>query len=128
MSIFKKYFTKEKKDDLNKGLEKTKRSIFGQIANAIAGKSTVDVDFLDELEGILISSDVGLDTTVKIIERLEAKVADVKYLNTSELNGILKGVIVDILSENNTEDLDDFVFPEIHRPYILLVVLSLIHI
>ena len=75
MSIFKKYFNREKKQDLDKGLEKTKKSLFGQIAKAVAGKNTVDESFLDELEGILISSDVGLDTTVKIIERLEAKVA-----------------------------------------------------
>ncbi len=122
MSIFKKYFTKDKKEDLDKGLEKTKKSIFGKIANAVAGKSKVDESFLDELEGILISSDVGLDTTVKIIERLEAKVAEVKYLNTSELNSILKRVIVDILAENNTEDLEDFVYPDYHRPYVLLVV------
>jgi len=122
MSFFKKYFSKEKKEDLDKGLEKTKKGLFGQIAKAVAGKSTVDESFLDELEGILISSDVGLDTTVKIIERLEAKVSEVKYINTNELNGILKQVIMDILSENNTEDIEDFVYPEFHIPYVLLVV------
>ncbi len=122
MSIFKKYFSREKKKDLDKGLEKTKKSLFGQIAKAVAGKNTVDESFLDELEGILISSDVGLDTTVKIIERLEAKVAKVKYINTNELNTILKQVVVDILKENNTEDIEDFVYPDFHIPYVLLVV------
>lgn len=122
MSIFKKYFTREKKQDLNQGVEKTKQSLFGQIAKAVAGKTTVDESFLDELEGILISSDVGLDTTVKIIERLEKKVADEKYFNTKELNTILKTVVVDILSENNTEDLEDFTYPDFHIPYVLLVV------
>ena len=122
MGIFKKYFTRDKKQELNQGVEKTKKSLFGQIAKAVAGKSTVDESFLDELEGILISSDVGLDTTVKIIERLEKKVSEDKYFNTSELNSILKSVIVDILGENNTEDIEDFVFPEFHKPYVLLVV------
>lgn len=122
MSIFKKYFTKEKKEDLDQGMQKTKQSLFGQIAKAVAGKSTVDETFLDELEGILISSDVGLDTTVKIIERLEKQVAEVKYFNTAELNRILKSVIVEILGENNTEDIEDFTYPDFHRPYVLLVV------
>ena len=122
MGIFKKYFTREKKQDLNQGVEKTKKSLFGQIAKAVAGKTTVDESFLDELEGILISSDVGLDTAIKIIERLEKKVAEDKYFNTKELNQILKKVIVDILSENNTENIEDFVYPEFHKPYILLVV------
>ncbi len=122
MSIFKKYFTKEKEQDLNKGLEKTKKSIFGKIATAVAGKSTVDESFLDELEGILIESDIGLDTTVKIINKLEAKVSEVKYLNTAELNDILKNVIIEILAENNTNDIEDFVYDEIHWPYVILVV------
>lgn len=122
MSIFKKYFTKDKKEDLDKGIEKTKSSIFGKIAKAVAGKSTVDESFLDELEGILISADVGLETTVKIIDRLEAKVSAEKYINASELNQLLKTVVSDILSENNTEDIEDFTFNEIHRPYVLLVV------
>ena len=122
MGIFKKYFTREKKKDLDQGVEKTKKSLFGQIAKAVAGKATVDESFLDELEGILISSDVGLDTAIKIIERLEKKVAQDKYFNTKELNQILKKVIVDILGENNTENIEDFVYPEFHKPYILLVV------
>lgn len=122
MSFFKKYFTRERKDDLDKGLEKTKKSLFGQIAKAVAGKSKVDESFLDELEGILISSDVGLDTTVKIIDRLEEKVSEVKYFNTDELNQILKSVIVEILEENNTDDVIDFILPEDHKPHVILVV------
>ncbi len=122
MSIFKKYFNKDRKQDLDQGLEKTKSNLFGQIAKAVAGKSKVDESFLDELEGILISSDVGLDTTIKIIDRLEEKVADVKYFNTNELNKILKSVVVDILTENNTEDLEDFVFPDDEKPHVILVV------
>lgn len=122
MSFFKKYFTKEKQEDLDKGLEKTKQGFFGQITKAVAGKSKVDESFLDELEGILISCDVGLETTVKIIDRLEARVAKDKYLNTSELNRILKDEISIILSENNTEDVEDFSFDTSSKPHILLVV------
>lgn len=122
MSFFKKFFTKEKEEELDKGLEKTKSNIFSQVTKAIAGKSEVDEEFLDELEGILIASDVGLDTTIKIIERLETKVSTEKYLNVSELNQHLKNVIVEILSENNTEDIEDFVFPEDENPHIILVV------
>ncbi len=122
MSFFKKFFSKEKEQDLDKGLEKTKTSIFSKISKAVAGKTTVDESFLDDLEQILISADVGLETTIKIIDRLEAKVAEVKYINTDELNGILKQVIVDILSENNTVDLEDFVFPDEPKPHIILVV------
>ncbi len=122
MSIFKKYFTRDKEAELDKGLEKTKSNIFGKIAKAVAGKSKVDDSFLDDLEQILISSDVGLDTTIKIIEKLEEKVAEVKYFNTNELNAILKGVIIDILSENNTVDLEDFTYPKEFSPYVMLVV------
>lgn len=122
MSFFKKFFTKDKEQDLDKGLEKTKSSFFGQITKAVAGKSKVDESFLDDLEQILIQSDVGLDTTIKIIERLETKVAKDKYLNTSELNTILKNVIIDILGENNTEDVEDFETPEDKKPYVMLVV------
>lgn len=122
MSFFKKFFSKDKEEDLNKGLEKTKTSIFGQITKAIAGKSTVDIEFLDELENILISSDVGLETTVKIIDKLEERVSRDKYLNTDELNSILKNVIIDILSENNTVDIDDFNIPNGHHPHIIMVV------
>ena len=122
MGLFSKYFNKDRKEDLDKGLEKTKKSLFGQIAKAVAGKSKVDESFLDELEGILISSDVGLDTTVKIIDRLEEKVAEEKYFNADELNAILKSVIVSILDENNTQDLEDFDLPESDHPHVVLVV------
>ncbi len=122
MSFFKKFFTKEKEEDLDKGLEKTKSNFFSQISKAVAGKATVDEEFLDELEQILISSDVGLETTIKIIDRLEAKVAQDKYLNTSELNDILKQLIIDILSENNTVDLEDYTIPTGDKPYVLMVV------
>lgn len=122
MSFFKKFFTKDKEKDLDKGLEKTKSSFFGQITKAVAGKSKVDESFLDDLEQILIQSDVGLDTTIKIIDRLEEKVAKDKYLNTKELNSILKNVIVAILGENNTEDVEDFEVPDSTKPYVILVV------
>jgi fused signal recognition particle receptor len=122
MSFFKKFFSKEKEEDLDKGIEKTKSSFFSQIGKAIAGKSTIDESFLDELENILISSDVGLETTVKIIDRLEAKVAKDKYINTEDLNSILKQVIVDILSENNTEDIEDYELKGDQKPFIMLVV------
>ena len=122
MSFFKKFFTKDKKEDLDKGLEKTKSGFFSKISKAVAGKSTVDEAFLDELEGILISSDVGLDTTVKIIEKLEERVARDKYLNTAELNSILREEIVSILAENEMDEIEDFAPPADKKPYILLVV------
>ncbi len=122
MSFFNKFFTKKKEEELNDGLQKTKDSFFGKISKAVAGKSTVDESFLDELEHILIQSDVGLDTTVKIIDRLESRVAQDKYINTDELNTILKSVITDLLAENNTEDIDDFDYNRINSPHIILVV------
>jgi len=122
MSFFSKFFNKEKKEDLDKGLEKTKTSFLGKLSKAIAGKSTVDVEVLDELENILVSSDVGLDTTIKIIERIEARVAKDKYLNTSELNEILRDEIVQLLAENNTVDIEDYTLPSEEFPCIILVV------
>ncbi len=122
MSFFKKFFTKKKQEDLDTGLEKTKTGIFDKISKAVAGKSKVDESFLDELEYILIESDVGLDTTVKIIGRLEKKVAEEKYINTSELNKILKRVITDLLAENSIDGLDDFVYDTSNHPHIILVV------
>lgn len=122
MGFFDKFYSKEKEEELDKGLEKTKQSFLGKISKAIAGKAKVDLEFLDELESILISADVGLETTVKIIDRLEEKVAKDKYLNSSELNEILKQVIIDILDENNTKDIEDFNIPIEGRPYIMLVV------
>ena len=122
MSFFKKFFTKKKKEDLDQGLEKTKTSFFNKISKAVAGKDTVDVEVLDELEQILITSDVGLETTIKIIDRIEARVAKDKYVNTSELNSILRDEIVQMLAETNKVELEDFILPETPRPYIILVV------
>ncbi len=122
MSFFKKLFTREKKEELDQGLEKTKTGIFSKISRAIAGKDKIDVEVLDELENILISSDVGLDTTVKIIERIEARVAKDKYVGTSELNSILRNEIVMMLAENEKEELEDWLPPSAKMPYILLVV------
>ena len=122
MSFFKKFFTKEKEEDLDKGLEKTKTSLFSKITKAVAGKSTVDDEFLDELEAILVAADVGLDTTIKIIERLEERVARDKYINTSELNSLLKEEIVALLAENTTESFEDYSIPQSDKPYVILVV------
>lgn len=122
MSFFSKFFNKEKKQDLNKGLEKTKTSFLGKLTKAVAGKSKVDDEVLDELEQILISSDVGLDTTVKIIDRIEARVKRDLYLGTSELNEILRDEIVQLLAENNTVDIDDYSLPVKAKPSIILVV------
>ncbi len=122
MSFFSKFFSKEKKEDLDKGIEKTKSSLFGKLGKAIAGKSRVDEEVLDELEAILISSDVGLETTVKIIDRIEARVARDKYLQASELNDILRDEIVQLLAENNSTDVEDFGLNSPQKPYIILVV------
>ncbi|HND88762.1 MAG TPA: signal recognition particle receptor subunit alpha, partial [Saprospiraceae bacterium] len=122
MGFFDKFFNREKKEDLDKGLEKTKEGFFDRINRAVVGKSTVDEEVLDELESVLISSDVGLDTAVKIIDRIEARVARDKYVNTSELNEILRDEIVQMLSENNTEDAEDFDLPAGKHPYVLLVI------
>ncbi len=123
MSFFKKFFNQEKKEDLNQGIEKTKSSLLGQLSRAVAGKATVDEEVLDELENILIQSDVGLDTTVKIIDRIEARVAEDKYLNTAELNEILRDEIVRLLAEHNTVDLEDYIPPAApSAPVVILVV------
>ncbi len=123
MSFFGKFFNKKKKEDLDKGLEKTKTSFLNKLSKAVAGKATVDEEVLDELENILITSDVGLDTTVKIIERIEGRVAKDKYLNISELNSILKDEIVQLLGENNIQDLEDYILPNPDvKPNIILVV------
>ncbi len=122
MSFFNKFFTKKKEEDLEKGLEKTKSGFFDKLTKAVAGKSTVDVEVLDELESILIASDVGLDTTVKIIDRIEERVKQDKYVNTSELDELMRNEIVKLLEENNTEDQEDFDAPSDKVPYILLVV------
>ena len=121
MSFFKKFFTKEKEQDLDKGLEKTKSSFFGKLSKAIVGKSKVDEEVLDELEQILISSDVGLDTTIKIIDRIDQRVSKDKYL-PSELNFILKDEIVQLLAENNIEDPESFELKTKHKPHVIMVV------
>ena len=115
-------FNKEKKQTLDKGLEKTKTSVFDKIARAVAGKSKVDDEVLDNLEEVLITSDVGVDTTLKIIERVEARVARDKYVSTSELDRILREEIAELLSENNTGDNESWDFPTDHRPSVILVV------
>lgn len=122
MSIFKKIFSKEKKETLDKGLEKTKESVFSKLSRAVAGKSSVDADVLDELEEALITSDVGVKTTVKIIERIEARVSKDKYINTSELNKILQEEIAALLEENNSVDQTDFSVPDTHKPHVIMVV------
>lgn len=116
------FFSKDKKESLDKGLEKTNQSFFAKLGKAVVGKSTVDEEVLDELEEVLIGSDVGVDTTLKIIRRIEARVAKDKYLNTSELNRILREEIASLLSENHSTDLQDFSLPKVAGPYVLLVV------
>jgi fused signal recognition particle receptor len=118
----KSFFSKDKKESLDKGLEKSKQNFFTKLNKAVVGKSTVDAEVLDELEEVLITSDVGVDTTVKIIDRIEARVARDKYLNTAELNQILREEIAALLAENNTEDLVDFEIPPVEGPYVILVV------
>ncbi|MEQ8239973.1 MAG: signal recognition particle-docking protein FtsY [Cyclobacteriaceae bacterium] len=122
MALFKNIFSKEKKETLDKGLEKSKENFFNKLGKAVIGKSTVDDDVLDELEEVLITSDVGVETTVKIIKRIEKRVAKDKYLNTSELNKILREEIASLLSENNTQDMESFALPEVKGPYVMLVV------
>ena len=121
MGIF-SFFSKEKKETLDKGLSKTKESVFGKIARAIAGKSKVDDEVLDNLEEVLITSDVGVETTLKIIKRIEKRVAQDKYVNTDELNGILREEIASLLTENNTVDAEEFNIPEGKTPYVIMVV------
>lgn len=115
-------FNKKKKETLDKGLEKTKQSVFSKLARAVAGKSKVDDEVLDNLEEILISSDVGVDTTIKIIDRIEERVARDKYVSTSELNDILKDTVAQLLTENNTGSNADWDLPSDHKPYVILVV------
>ena len=116
------FFSKEKKETLDKGLSKTKESVFGKIARAVAGKSKVDDEVLDNLEEVLITSDVGVETTLKIIERIEKRAADEKYMNAQELNMILRDEIAALLTENNSDDVDDFETPITKKPYVIMVV------
>ena len=121
MGIF-GFFNKNKKEVLDNGLEKTKHSVFDKIQRAVMGKSTVDDEVLDNLEEALITSDIGVETTLKIIKRIEERVARDKYVSTSELNGIMRDEIAALLTENNSADNDDWDLPTDHRPYVILVV------
>ncbi len=121
MGIF-SFFTKEKKEVLDKGLEKTRVSVFSRLTKAIAGKSSVDDDVLDDLEEILVTSDVGVQTTLKIIRRIQERVSKDKYLGTSELNGLLKEEIAALLTENDTGEFVGFDFPKRDTPYVIMVV------
>jgi fused signal recognition particle receptor len=122
MALFGNLFSKEKKETLDKGLEKSKDSFFGKLGKALIGKSTVDDEVLDNLEEVLVSSDVGVSTTLKIIDRIQQRVARDKYLGTSELDKILKEEIAALLSENNSEDNLDFETPPDKKPYVIMVV------
>lgn len=115
-------FSKEKKESLDKGLEKTKDNFFSKLGKAIAGKTTVDDEVLDNLEEILVTSDVGVETTLKIIDRIQARVARDKYMSTTELDKILREEIASLLSENNSTDLDDFEVPVGKKPFVIMVV------
>lgn len=121
MGIF-GFFNKNKKEVLDNGLEKTKHSVFDKISRAVMGKSTVDDEVLDNLEEALITSDIGVETTLKIIQRIEERVARDKYVSTSELNNIMRDEIASLLTENNTAENDDWELPTDHRPYVILVV------
>ncbi len=116
------FFSKEKKETLDKGLSKTKESVFSKIARAVAGKTKVDDEVLDNLEEVLITSDVGVETTLNIIKRIEERVARDKYVNTQELNRILREEIAALLTENNTMDSEEFSVPEGKKPYVIMVV------
>lgn len=122
MSFFKKIFSKEKKEKLDEGLEKSKSDFFGKLSKAVAGKSQVDESVLDDLEEILVSSDVGVTTTIKIIDRIEARVAKDKYLGTDELNLILREEIAGLLSESENGELESLELPEGKKPYVIMVV------
>lgn len=116
------FFSKEKKETLDKGLSKTKESVFTKIARAVAGKSKVDDEVLDNLEEVLITSDVGVETTLNIIKRIEERVAKDKYVNTQELNRILREEIAALLTANNTMDTEEFAVPSDKKPYVIMVV------
>ena len=122
MSFFKKIFSKEKKETLDKGLEKSKESFFGKLTKAVAGKSKVDDDVLDNLEEVLIASDVGVDTTLKIINRIEVRVAKDKYIGTEDLHTILREEIAGLLSEMNLGNETEFTIPSNKKPHVIMVV------
>ncbi|MDH6303833.1 fused signal recognition particle receptor [Parabacteroides sp. PF5-5] len=121
MGIF-SFFSKDKKETLDKGLSKTKESVFSKLTRAVAGKSKVDDDVLDNLEEVLITSDVGVDTTLKIISRIEKRVSKDKYVNTQELTSLLRDEIAGLLTENNSDDAEGFVLPDNVKPYVIMVV------
>lgn len=116
------FFSKEKKETLDKGLEKTKQGLFDKIKRAVAGKSKIDDDFLDNLEEVFITSDVGVETTLKIIDRLQKRAARDKYVSTSELNALLRDEITEMLAENNNANVADFTVPSDKKPYVIMVV------
>ena len=122
MSFFKKIFSKDKKESLDKGLEKSKSSFFDKLTTAVAGKSSVDAEVLDDLEEVLISSDVGVETTLKIIDRIEARVAKDKYVGTDALNSILREEIAGLLSETNVGNDTEFNIPTENKPHVIMVV------
>jgi fused signal recognition particle receptor len=122
MSLFKKIFSKEKKESLDKGLEKTKKSFFSKLSTAVAGKSKVDDEVLDNLEEVLVTSDVGVETTLKIIDRIEKRVAKDKYLGTDELNQILREEIAALLAMTNVGNETEFIVPDDKKPYVIMVV------
>jgi fused signal recognition particle receptor len=122
MGFFSGIFGKEKKEKLDQGLEKTKDSFLSKLGRAVVGKTSVDADVLDELEEVLVSSDVGVETTLRIVERIEARVARDKYLGTAELNKILKEEIAELLLENKLEDINDFELPQGIKPFVIMVV------
>ena len=119
---FFKFFSKEKKETLDKGLEKTKQGLFDKLKRAVAGRSKIDDDFLDNLEEVFITSDVGVETTLKIIDRLQKRAARDKYVSTSELNTLLRDEITEMLAENNNADTPDFSVPSDKKPYVIMVV------
>ncbi len=122
MGLFSFFSGKQQKEDLNKGLEKTRQNVFNKLSKAVIGKSKVDDEVLDNLEEALVMSDVGVSTTLKIIERIEERVARDKYLGTDELNNILKEEIASLLQENNTQDGESFELPQNSKPYVIMVV------
>ena len=122
MSFFKKIFSSEKKETLDKGLEKSKSTFFSKLNKAVAGKAKVDDEVLDNLEEILVTSDVGVNTTLKVIDRIEARVAKDKYLGTAELNQILREEIASLLSETNSGEATEFKIPETKKPHVIMVV------
>jgi len=122
MSLFKNIFSSKKKETLDKGLEKSNTSFFSKLSKAVAGKAKVDDDVLDNLEEVLVTSDVGVDTTLKIIDRIEARVAKDKYMGTDELNAILREEIAGLLSETNSGEETEFTIPKDKKPYVIMVV------